>query len=143
MENHRIKVFIDTNIIITGVFFSGYEVLLLNLPQIDIFTADVCIEESRNVVQRLFRQNKEKSLAELWNSMISFDIVHENEYSSLVPQVKILIPNKNNDQKVLAAALYVDPDYFISRDSDFDRKDIRKLVNLKTTKEVLSELGVA
>jgi len=142
MEN-KIKVFVDTNIIITGIFFSGYEVLLINLSGIKLFTADVCIEEARKVVERSsFEEYVSIALEKLENTFVVLNAEKEGDYSEFLPQAKLLIPNKPNDQKVLAAALYLNPDYFVSRDGDFDKKNIKQLLNIKTAEEILYELGV-
>ncbi len=139
----RIKVFIDTNIILTGTFFSGQETILLRVTDIDLFTADVCLEEARKVTARsMFGEDTETALEKLENTFVAFNIVNESDYSHLLPHASLLIPKKKNDQKVLAAALFTKPDFFLSRDSDFDKKNIRRILNLKTANEVLQELGV-
>lgn len=47
-----------------------------------------------------------------------------------------------NDQKVLAAVLQSKPSYFVTGNSDFFTRKIKSFVNVKTTREVLKELGV-
>ena len=142
MQN-KIRVFIDTNIILTGTFFSGHEILLVRLAGVDLFTADVCLEEARRVTKRSsFEDDIEIAIEKLENTFIDVNIVNEVDYTYLIPTAALLIPKKKNDQKILAAALYTKPDYFVSRYSDFNRKEIKKILNLKTAEDVLTELDV-
>ena len=142
MEN-RIKIFIDTNIIITGTFFSGYESLLIKISGADFVTADVCLEEARNVTSRSnFKDDTSIALKKLENTFMVLKVINAEKYSYLLPRAKFLIPKKINDQRVLAAAMHLQPNYFVSRDTDFDKKNIKQILNMKTAEEILSELGV-
>lgn len=46
------------------------------------------------------------------------------------------------DQRVLSAALHVDPDYFVTGDQNFHQNDIRKILPVKSTREVMEELNL-
>lgn len=48
------KIFLDTNILISGIFFSSNESRLLSIPNIEFFTSDIALEELKEVVSRKF-----------------------------------------------------------------------------------------
>lgn len=48
----RFKVFIDTNILLSGVFFEGNESKILDLVEIDLVTSEDVVEELRKVVKK-------------------------------------------------------------------------------------------
>lgn len=47
-----------------------------------------------------------------------------------------------NDQRILAAVLYVKPDYFITGDKHFHTRRIKERIKIRNAQEVLKELGV-
>ncbi len=55
------KVFLDTNILISGIFFSGNESNLLSFPNIELFTSQIALEELKEVVSRKFVSLKAES----------------------------------------------------------------------------------
>ena len=50
----RKKVFVDTNVIISGIFFYGNEAKLLSLVDIDLITSDTVTSEVKQVAIRKF-----------------------------------------------------------------------------------------
>jgi len=146
--NHtkRPKIFIDSNIIISGTFFSGLESTLLSLEDVDLITADICKEEVLGVTKRKFRsfgvETLRIALEEVKNSFSDVIVISENDYAHNIEKAKDLIKDKVNDQKVLAAVLTIKPDYFVTGDKDFDKDEIKKEINVMKTREVLEGLGI-
>ena len=138
-------VFLDTNVIISGTFFSGLEADLLSPANLRLVTADVCQNELLEVTRRKFSQfgyeTQKVALKEVKNSLIDVDVIVWNQYSSQLELARNLVTGEN-DQKVLAAALHVDPDYFVTGDQDFHQNDIRKMLPVKSTQEVMEELNL-
>ncbi|ODS34932.1 MAG: hypothetical protein A7316_04685 [Candidatus Altiarchaeales archaeon WOR_SM1_86-2] len=141
--NHtkRPKIFIDSNIIISGTFFSGLESTLLSMEDVDLITADICKEEVLEVTKRKFRsfgvETLRIALEEVENSFSDVIIISENDYAHNIEKAKNLIKDKVNDQKVLAAVLTIKPDYFVTCDKDFDNVEIKNKINVVKTREVL------
>jgi predicted nucleic acid-binding protein len=46
----RYRVFLDTNILISGIFFEGNESKVLDMVEIDLITCEDVVEELRKVV---------------------------------------------------------------------------------------------
>src|SRR3989338_892615 len=142
----RKRVFIDTNIILSGVFFSGNDSKVLSLMDIDLFTSDLAIEEAKEVIRRKYgafgNESCKIALEELENAVMDFaGIIQKKYYSDKIHAAKKLI-DKEKDSKILAAALTINPDYFITGDSDFFKPEVKKLINVCKTKDVLRELGL-
>ena len=58
----RYKVFLDTNILLSGIFFEGNESKIFDLVEIDLITSDDNIKELQKVVTKKLRYLKERSL---------------------------------------------------------------------------------
>lgn len=136
-------VFIDTNILISGTFFSGPEAELLNHSRPDFVTADICQKELIGVCEEKFSEfgakTKEVALKEAKDALLDIDIIPFKEYSSELDEAKKSVKGEN-DRKVLAAALKVDPDYFISGDKHFHTEQVRRRLKVISTSEILKKL---
>ena len=140
----RKKVFVDTNVIISGTFFYGNEAKLLSLVDVDLITSDTVISEVKQVAIRKFDslriENKKIALLELEHSLQDFSRIFEyKEYYHRISEAKKLIKHKK-DSEILAAVIEVNPDYFVTGDKHFHTKAIAGKVNVKHTKQVLDEL---
>lgn len=49
------KIFVDSNVIISGTFFTGLESVVLRVADVDIISADICYEKVLEVVRRKFK----------------------------------------------------------------------------------------
>ena len=142
----RKKIFVDTNIIISGIFFSGNEAKLISLEEIDLYTSDVVIEELKDVAISKFRslkmEDKRLALVEIERSLVDFElIITEKDYRKNILKAKELI-RKEKDSRILAAVLTISPDYFVTGDKDFHNPKVKQLVKVRYTKEVLTALGL-
>ena len=138
------KVFVDTNVLISGIFFKGNESKLLSMSNIDLITSDVVVEELKEVVRRKLKsfktENLKIALEEIDLALKDFTkIVKEEEYRRELKRTLKLISNKK-DAKILAAALIVKADYLVTGDEDFFIPEVKKVINIKRTKEVLEDL---
>jgi len=125
----RKKIFLDTNVIISGTFFEGNESKLMSIEDIDLYTSDVVVRELKDVAIRKFKslkmEDKRIALIEIEHSLIDFELIIEEK-----------------DSKILAAVLTIKPDCFVTGDKDFHSAKIEKLVPVRYTKELLEDLGV-
>ena len=73
----RKKIFVDTNIIISGIFFTGNEAKLISLEEIDLYTSDVVMEELKDVAISKFRslkmEDKRLALVEIERSLLTLN----------------------------------------------------------------------
>lgn len=114
---------------------------MLALGDLELETADICKDEILEVTKRKFKsfgvKNLEIAMKEVENSFSDIKIIPKEEYKNRIDDAKILIPNKVNDQKVLAAVLASKPDYFITGDEDFHTKEIKSRIKVMRTREFL------
>lgn len=57
----RYKVFVDTNILLSGIFFSGNESRILEMVELDLVTAADVVDELRMVVKRKLKYLGERT----------------------------------------------------------------------------------
>lgn len=143
----RKKIFVDTNILISGIFFKGNESKLLSIVDVDFFTSDTAVSELKEVVKRKFSSSKVENLrlALLETEIALGDfikIVQEKEYRHKIRESKKIVRSKK-DVKVLAAALASGAEYFVTGDKDFFTPEVRKRIKVLRTKELLRELSIA
>ena len=48
----RYKIFVDTNILLSGIFFEGNESRILDLVELDLVTSEDVVDELRKVVKK-------------------------------------------------------------------------------------------
>lgn len=141
----RPNVFVDTNTLLSGIFFSGLENILLNLYSIELATADVCVNELFEVAKRkysILRAETEKvALEEIELATKDIQVAEKSNYEDKLETAKNLIGHKN-DRLILAAALSELPDYFVTGDAHFHKKKVKELLNVVRTREALEALGV-
>ncbi|MBI5226161.1 putative toxin-antitoxin system toxin component, PIN family [Candidatus Micrarchaeota archaeon] len=139
------RVMLDTNVILSGLFFRGNERALLERifrNEINGIVSETTLHECQTVIERKFDQdpNKPESLRLLALLGASVEIVKDSQAQSKLDFAKSAIRHAN-DAPILAAALWAEPDYFITGDNDFFK--LLKSVPLKivTTTEFLKEMS--
>jgi predicted nucleic acid-binding protein len=145
-EDQEVKIFIDTNILISGIFFTGNESRLLSLPGIELFTSDVAVMELKEVVARKFAslkvESKRIAFQEVEKALGDIRIIGRKESMKYLMEATKLV-NEKNDREILAAVLSVKPDYFITGDKHFHTDMVNQQVRVKHTNDVLRELKLA
>ena len=145
-KNKRLKIFVDTNIIISGTFFSGNESKLLSLLDVDFCTCDVVIEETKEVVRRKLKSLGAETLTvaldKLEHTFRDFkEIIQFSKYQHKIEIAEQLI-HKQKDIQILSAVMIANPDYFVTGDSDFFVENVIKLIEVYHTKQLLTKLGI-
>jgi len=138
----RYKVFVDTNILLSGIFFEGNESRIFDLVEIDLITSEDNVAELRKVVGRKLRYLKERSLeialAETERSLSDIEVIHGLKYSNKIKEASLLISHKK-DIPILAAVLAVKPDYFLTGDTHFFTEKVKRVVSVISAKEFLEK----
>lgn len=135
-------VFVDTNVLVSGVFFEGPEAELLDTRRLRLVTAEVCEGELKEVAVRksdAFGVSEDGAREMVGGALVDIDVVPEEEYEDRYDEA-VEIVGEGNDAEVLAAALAVEPDYFVTGDEDFHVDDVEERVNVVETREVLESL---
>ena len=139
----KYRVFVDTNILLSGIFFEGNESSILDLIEVDLITSEDAVVELRKVVKKKLKYLKERTfeiaLAETEKALADVVIIPRNKYSHKLKEAEFLIKHKK-DIPILAAVLYVKPDYFLTGDVHFFADNIKSIVNVITAGDFLARI---
>ncbi len=138
----RYKVFVDTNILLSGIFFDGNESRILDLVELDLITSEDVVDELRKVIRKKLKYLKERTfeiaLTESEKSLSDIEIIPRSKYSRKIKEAGNLMTHKH-DIPILAAVLYLRPDYFLTGDTHFFTDKIKNIVNVATARDFLSK----
>lgn len=137
----RYRVFLDTNILLSGIFFEGNESRVLDLVELDLITSEDVVNELHEVVRKKLKYLKERTLeialAETEKALSDIVIIPRSKYSHKIKEAEKLIRHKK-DVPILAAVLYAKPDYFLTGDGHFDEDRIKDKISVMNAKEFLA-----
>lgn len=139
----RYKVFLDTNILISGIFFEGNESEILDMVELDLITSEDVIDELKKITKKklkyLGNRTLEIALLEVDRALFDIDILPREIYEGNILEAKKMITHKK-DIPILAAALYANVDYLITGDSHFFTYKVKDVLKVRTTREFLEEI---
>lgn len=139
----RYKVFLDTNILISGIFFEGNESEILDMVELDLITSEDVIDELKKITKKklkyLGNRTLEIALLEVDRALFDIDILPRERYEGNILEAKKMITHKK-DIPILAAALYANVDYLITGDSHFFTYKVKDVLKVRTTREFLEEI---
>jgi len=139
----RFKVFLDTNILLSGIFFDGNEAKILDLVEIEFVTSEDVVEELRKVVKKKLKYLKERTfeiaLSETERALSDITVISRSKYNHKIKEAESLITHKK-DVSILAAVLYLKPDYFLTGDAHFFTDKIKNIVNVFAVKDFLVKI---
>lgn len=124
-----LRVFVDTNILYSGLFFEGAPRRLLLLAargELIFLLSEYVLMELEGVIRRK-APARLKDL-ELFLSKIEYEFIRLPS-KTMVERYSKFVSHKE-DAPVLASAILADADYVVSGDQAFHTKEISKLINL-------------
>ena len=139
----RYRVFVDTNVLLSGIFLDGNESLILDVVELEIVTSEDVVDELRKVVRRKLKYLKERTfeiaLAETDKALADVSIIPRSKYIHKLIDAESLITHKK-DISILAAVLYAKPDYLLTGDAHFFTDRIKSVVKVATARDFLSKM---
>ena len=139
----KYNVFVDTNILLSGIFFEGNESNILDMVELDLITSEDAIVELRRVVGKKLKYLKERTfeiaIAEIEKALADIVVIPRTKYIHKLKEAEFLIKHKK-DIPILAAVLYVKPDYFLTGDAHFFADNIKSIVNVITAGDFLAKI---
>jgi predicted nucleic acid-binding protein len=139
----KFKVFVDTNILLSGIFFDGNESKILDVVELNLVTSEDVVDELRRAVRKklkyLTARTIEIALAETEKALSDIVIVPRTKYSHKLKEAEFLVKHKK-DIPILAAVLYAKPDYFLTGDTHFFTDHIKSIVNVITARDFLAKI---
>ncbi|MBS3920601.1 MAG: PIN domain-containing protein [Deltaproteobacteria bacterium] len=139
----KYKVFVDTNVLLSGIFFEGNESTVLDMVELDLITSEDAVEELRRVIRKKLKYLKERTfeiaLAETEKALSDIAVIPRIKYNHKLKDAEFLIKHKK-DIPILAAVLFVKPDYFLTGDAHFFNDHIKSIVNVVTAKDFFAKI---
>ncbi|MCD6264612.1 MAG: PIN domain-containing protein [Deltaproteobacteria bacterium] len=142
----RYRIFLDTNILISGIFFKGNESKILDMPEVDLITCEDVVYELKNVMKKklkyLDQRNLEIALVEVDRALSDIGILPREKYLEKSLEAEALIAHKK-DIPILAAARYSNADYLLTGDSHFFTDKVKSELKVRKAREFLDEIEKA
>jgi predicted nucleic acid-binding protein len=137
------KVFLDTNVLLSGVFFEGNESVILDSIGLELITSEDAVIELQRVLKKKLKYLRERTfeiaVTETEKALTDITVIPRKKYSHKIKEAGFLIKHKK-DIPILAAVLYVKPDYFVTGDAHFFTDDIKSIVNVITARDLLAKI---
>jgi putative PIN family toxin of toxin-antitoxin system len=118
MPHHKLKVFADTSVLISGLNSpfgaSSFILILFKLKQIELIISKTVVEEAKNVIKNKFPDLKNKFVNFLFIDKPK--IIKEASKNEVLKIFKII---KTEDAPILADALNSKADFLITLDKRF------------------------
>ena len=139
----KYKVFVDTNVLLSGIFFEGNESKIFDLVEFVLMTSEDVVDELHRVVRKKLKYLKERTfeiaLAETEKAISDIEIIPRAKYLHKIKEAEMLIKHKK-DISILAAVLHVKPDYFLTGDAHFFTDSVKSIVNVITARDFLEKI---
>ena len=94
----KLRGFVDTNILLSGIFFEGNGAKILDLVEIELLTCEDVVDELRKVVKRKLKYLKERTfeiaLSETERALRDITIIPRAKYSQKIKEAEGLIVQK-------------------------------------------------
>ena len=139
----RCRIFLDTNILISGIFFDGNESKILDMPEVELITCEDVVYELKSVTKKklkyLDQRNLEIALIEVDRALNDIKIVPREKYLQKFLEAEGLITHKK-DVPILSAALYASADYLLTGDLHFFTDKVQTMLKVRKAREFLDEI---
>ncbi|MBI4210641.1 MAG: putative toxin-antitoxin system toxin component, PIN family [Candidatus Diapherotrites archaeon] len=136
-------ILVDTNVLLSGLFFRGNERRLLEqflLGKITLVLPEHVLMEATNIIKRKSNKlgNTENATAMLSLITEKCVVVRTAEYAHNLEKAEQLIRDKK-DAPILAALMSTGHDYFVSGDKDFEALNLRTHISVRKLLELIGK----
>ena len=134
------SIMVDSNTIFSGLLYPGKPSKILNLlreRELRLLIPADELDKIRAVFRR--KVSYREYILDGFLKIVRARAIPAKRYRGLIPEAMELIKHKK-DAPILACALAVKPDYFVTGDKDFLTKEVREKVNTITPAEFLREI---
>lgn len=121
------RVFVDTNVLISGLVFAGNEFDLLEMARVGtirLVLAEAVIEEARRVISRRFPEMRD--ILERFLESADYDWVDRPDQEAI--QSASVVLRDPDDAEIVASAMLAEPTVMITGDKDLLTGDVRRVV---------------
>ncbi|THF73137.1 putative toxin-antitoxin system toxin component, PIN family [Cohnella fermenti] len=138
-ENKGLRVFIDTNILISAVLSEtslSAKLLRYVIEEHELVICSYTLTEASKVIERKFPQRL--SLWDKFLTSLEFELTYTPSDLSLVHAPPI---RDKADLPILISAIVAQPDFLVTGDYDFHTPDIREYFTILTPADFLRSFG--
>lgn len=129
------RIFLDANILVSGIVFKGNEHdLLLKSNQVNFITSEDVVDEIIRTIQQKFPDYT--GLVAAFLKIIEINIVRRKEYIKQLHKYDVV--RDKNDMHILAAAAISKSDYIVTGDTDLLALGQIKNIDIVKTQKMLS-----
>ena len=137
------RVAVDTNVLLSGLFFRGNERKVLQMAlnhEITLVIPETVVIETLNNIRKKFPNHPELDEAKevLRHVMSQSEIVEITQAKIFFEEAKSNIRHEN-DAPILAACMHAKPDCLITGDKDFSKLERPVHFNIMTARQFLEE----
>lgn len=131
------RIFLDANILVSGIIFKGkeHELLIKNKNLLFIASEDV-LDETRAVIAEKFPESSE--LVEIFLNILNPTVIKRKDYVSKLDEYPTV--RDKNDRHILAAAVEGKSEYIVTGDADLISLKNYKNISILQTRKMLSLL---
>jgi uncharacterized protein len=129
------RIFLDANILVSGIIFKGkeHELLIKNKNILFIISEDV-LEETRAAIIEKFPESSE--LVEIFLNILNPTVIKRKDYATKLNEY--LTVRDTNDRHILAAAMIGKVDYIVTGDADLLILKNYKNISIVQARKIIS-----
>ena len=134
------KVMLDSNVVFSGLLYARKpsEILrFLRKRKLKLVMPTDELDEIRSVFGR--RVSYKEYVIDIFLKIMKPEIISDKKYRRLIPDASKLARDEK-DIPILACALAVKPEFFVTGDKDFHTKEVKREINVITPAEFLKKI---
>ena len=129
------RIFLDANILVSGIIFKGKEHnLLIKNSRVTFITSEDVIDETMNAITQKFPESVE--LADAFLKILDLTVVKRKEYIKKLNEHDAV--RDKSDRHILAAAVISKSDYIVSGDADLLTLKTYRCIQIVKARKMLS-----
>ncbi len=136
MKKEKLKIVLDSNIIISAITFSGYPEVVLNLVRTNLLVGIISEEIINEILEVL---SKKFFLSKSSVKKTKEDL--SRGFTSIIPLKKVNIARDPDDNKIIEAAIEGGCDFIVTGDKDLLELKTYKNIKILTPKDFLEEFS--
>lgn len=131
------KIFLDANILVSGIIFKGKEYDLLTKNKNILFiTSEDALDETRAAINKKFPESSE--LVDIFLNILNLTVIKRKDYLSKLHEYTTV--RDRNDKHILAAAVMGKVEYIVTGDADLLSLKTYNNISIVQARKILSLL---
>lgn len=130
-----LRIFLDANILVSGIIFKGKEHdLLIKTNKATFITSEDVLDETMKTIKQKFPESS--GLADAFLKILDLTVVKRKKYVNKLDEHDVV--RDKNDRHILAAAVISKSDYVVSGDADLLAMKTYRNIRIVKSRNMLS-----